>query len=166
VQSLAEVTRSRHAKYGSTVFHLEPNVKDGPGGLRDYNVACWLALISAMDKLRDWPEARTLLPLSTRKQFESALDFMRTATARKRALGSSCAVHWNSIRKRPSAAGLSMPATAPLRGFYRIKPGVVMPGRARASRTEPAEPRSVDVAFTPSAIKWRRTKELKRSDNG
>ena len=76
VQSLAEVTRSRHAKYGSTVFHLEPNVKDGPGGLRDYNVACWLALISAMDKLRDWPEARTLLPLSTRKQFESALDFL------------------------------------------------------------------------------------------
>ncbi len=76
VQSLAEVTRSRHAKYGNTVFHLEPNVKDGPGGLRDYNVACWLALISAMDKLRDWPEAGTLLPVSTRKQFESALDFL------------------------------------------------------------------------------------------
>src|SRR5215475_12054608 len=76
VQSLAEVTRSRHAKYGNTVFHLEPNVKDGPGGLRDYNVACWLALISAMDKLRDWPDPKTLLPVSTRKQFESALDFL------------------------------------------------------------------------------------------
>jgi len=76
VQSLAEVTRSRHAKYGNTVFHLEPNAKDGPGGLRDYNVACWLALISAMDKLRDWPEPRTLLPLSTRKQFDSALEFL------------------------------------------------------------------------------------------
>ena len=45
VQSLAEVTRSRHAKYGNTVFHLEPNVKDGPGGLRDYNVACWLGYL-------------------------------------------------------------------------------------------------------------------------
>ena len=76
VQSLAEVTRSRHAKYGNTVFHLEPNVKDGPGGLRDYNVACWLGLISAMDKLRDWPETRTLLPISTRKQFDAALDFL------------------------------------------------------------------------------------------
>jgi len=76
VQSLAEVTRSRHAKYGNTVFHLEPNVKDGPGGLRDYNVACWLALISAMDKLRDWPEARTLFPVSTRKQLDSALEFL------------------------------------------------------------------------------------------
>ena len=76
VQSLAEVTRSRHAKYGDTVFHLEPNVKDGPGGLRDYNVACWLALIAAMEKLRDWPEPKTLLPLSIRKQFDSALDFL------------------------------------------------------------------------------------------
>ena len=76
VQSLAEVTRSRHAKYGDTVFHLEPNVKDGPGGLRDYNVACWLALISAMDKLRDWPEPRTLFPVSTRKQLDSALEFL------------------------------------------------------------------------------------------
>jgi [protein-PII] uridylyltransferase len=76
VQSLAEVTRSRHAKYGDTVFHLEPNVKDGPGGLRDYNVACWLALVSAMDKLRDWPEPRTLFPVSTRKQLDSALEFL------------------------------------------------------------------------------------------
>ena len=76
VQSLADVTRSRHAKYGDTVFHLEPNVKDGPGGLRDYNVATWLSLISAMDKLRDWPDPKTLFPLSTRKQFDSALDFL------------------------------------------------------------------------------------------
>src|SRR6266576_2685184 len=76
VQSLADVTRSRHAKYGNTVFHLEPNVKDGPGGLREDNVACWLSLISAMDKLREWPEPRTLFPLSTRKQLESALDFL------------------------------------------------------------------------------------------
>src|SRR5215475_3599830 len=76
VQSLADVTRSRHAKYGNTVFHLEPNVKDVPGGLRDYNVACWLALISAMDKLRAWPEARTLFPVTTRKQLDSALDFL------------------------------------------------------------------------------------------
>ena len=51
IQNLGEITRGRHHKYGNTVFHLEPNVKDGPGGLRDYNVAYWLALISAMEKL-------------------------------------------------------------------------------------------------------------------
>ncbi len=76
VQRLAEITRLRHAKYGNTVFHLEPNVKETPGGLRDYNVACWLALISSMDKLRDWPDQKTLLPISARKQFEPALEFL------------------------------------------------------------------------------------------
>ncbi len=76
VQSLAEVTRSRHAKYGDTVFHLEPNIKEAPGGLRDYNVAYWLALISAIDKLRHWPEPDTLLSPQVRRQFEPALDFL------------------------------------------------------------------------------------------
>lgn len=76
IQRLAGITRSRHAKYGNTVFHLEPNIKDGPGGMRDYNVAHWLALISAIDKLHDWPEMNNLLPVSLSKQVEAALDFL------------------------------------------------------------------------------------------
>lgn len=76
IQRLAGITRSRHNKYGNTVFHLEPNVKDGPGGMRDYNVAHWLALISAIDKLHDWPEMDNLLPASLSKQVETALDFL------------------------------------------------------------------------------------------
>src|SRR3981081_2006611 len=48
LQGLAAVTRERHNKFGDTLFHLEPNLKETPGALRDYNVACWLALISAM----------------------------------------------------------------------------------------------------------------------
>jgi [protein-PII] uridylyltransferase len=75
IQNLGEITRRRHHKFGSTVFHLEPNVKDGPGGLRDYNVAYWLALISAMEKLRTWPEPKTLLPVSSRRALQAALDF-------------------------------------------------------------------------------------------
>ena len=75
IQNLAEITRARHHKFGNTVFHLEPNVKDGPGGLRDYNVANWLALISAMEKLKVWPDEKTLLPVSSRRAFDAALDF-------------------------------------------------------------------------------------------
>ena len=75
IQNLGDITRSRHHKFGNTVFHLEPNVKDGPGGLRDYNVACWLALISAMEKLRIWPEAQALLPVFSRRPLQAALDF-------------------------------------------------------------------------------------------
>jgi [protein-PII] uridylyltransferase len=76
VQQLAEVTRSRHAKYGNTVFHLEPNIKEAPGGLRDYNVACWMALLSAIDRERSWPDQPDLLPESTRKSFAPALEFL------------------------------------------------------------------------------------------
>ena len=75
IENLAELTRARHHKFGNTVFHLEPNVKDGPGGLRDYNVALWLALISAMEKLRIWPDAKTLLPVSARRPLADALEF-------------------------------------------------------------------------------------------
>jgi [protein-PII] uridylyltransferase len=78
LQGLAEVTRERHGKFGRTVFHLEPNLKQTPGGLRDYNVACWLALISAMGKLGDWPDASSLRA-PVRKQLEGALDFLMAA---------------------------------------------------------------------------------------
>src|SRR6202140_775846 len=75
IQNLGEITRARHHKFGNTVFHLEPNVKDGPGGLRDYNVANWLALISAMEKLKVWPDTQMLLPVSSRRALDAALDF-------------------------------------------------------------------------------------------
>jgi [protein-PII] uridylyltransferase len=78
LQGLAEVTRERHGKYGMTLYHLEPNLKEAPGGLRDVNVANWLALISAMDKLRDWPDASSLRA-PVRKQLEAALDFLMSA---------------------------------------------------------------------------------------
>lgn len=78
LQGLAEVTRQRHGKYGMTPYHLEPNLKEAPGGLRDCNVANWLALISAMDKLHDWPDGTSLRP-PVRRQLEDALDFLMSA---------------------------------------------------------------------------------------
>jgi len=78
LQGLAEVTQERHGKFGQTVFHLEPNLKETPGGLRDYNVACWLALISSMGKLGDWPDT-SLLRAPVRKQLDAALEFLMAA---------------------------------------------------------------------------------------
>jgi [protein-PII] uridylyltransferase len=88
LQGLAEVTRERQGKFGRTVFHLEPNLKETPGGLRDYNVACWLALISAMGKLGDWPDASSLRA-PVRKQLEGALDFL---------MASRCFLHFRHGR--------------------------------------------------------------------
>jgi [protein-PII] uridylyltransferase len=42
VDHLCRMTRTRHAKYGDTIYHLEPNVKEHPGGLRDLHVIHWL----------------------------------------------------------------------------------------------------------------------------
>jgi [protein-PII] uridylyltransferase len=44
---IIELTRLRHEKFGNTLFHLEPNVKDGPGGMRDLHVCAWLARLAA-----------------------------------------------------------------------------------------------------------------------
>ncbi|NDU85344.1 MAG: [protein-PII] uridylyltransferase [Ferrovum sp.] len=35
--------RQRHKKHHNTAFNLEPNLKDGPGGLRDLHTIFWLA---------------------------------------------------------------------------------------------------------------------------
>ena len=44
---LTKLTKERHTRYGNTIYHLEPNVKDAPGGLRDYQAAVWLRQIAA-----------------------------------------------------------------------------------------------------------------------
>jgi [protein-PII] uridylyltransferase len=45
VRHLCRMTESRHAHYGGTIYHLEPNVKEHPGGLRDLHVLHWLGLL-------------------------------------------------------------------------------------------------------------------------
>jgi len=57
MQRLAEVTRTRHLRFGDTIFHLEPNLKEGPGGLRDLHLARWLETIMALASERKWPDA-------------------------------------------------------------------------------------------------------------
>ncbi len=41
--AIVSLTHARHAKFQRTLFHLEPNLKDGPGGLRDFHTCAWLA---------------------------------------------------------------------------------------------------------------------------
>src|SRR5690606_1552090 len=35
--------QERHRRFNDTAYNLEPNLKDGPGGLRDLQVIAWVA---------------------------------------------------------------------------------------------------------------------------
>jgi [protein-PII] uridylyltransferase len=54
IAGLVQLTEKRHAKYGHTIFHLEPNIKEAPGGIRDYDVARWIVRIAQLEKNKKW----------------------------------------------------------------------------------------------------------------
>ena len=89
VQRLAEVTRTRHLRFGNTIFHLEPNLKDGPGGLRDTHVAQWLGAIATLDSGRRWPES---LGLQQGPDGDELLDAMEFLSATR------CYLHYRGKR--------------------------------------------------------------------
>jgi len=78
-QKLSEIVRARHAKYGNTIFHLEPNLKDCPGGLRDYSLAVWFAVLFHLKESREWPRQRGGVFQSARGDAEAAFDFLAAA---------------------------------------------------------------------------------------
>jgi [protein-PII] uridylyltransferase len=69
VANLAQLTRERHKKYAGTIYHLEPNVKETPGGMRDYQLVCWL------DQLHETSAGR-LAASEPAPELESAFRFL------------------------------------------------------------------------------------------
>jgi [protein-PII] uridylyltransferase len=78
-QKLGEAARARHARFGNTIFHLEPNLKDCPGGLRDYSLAVWFALLFHLKETKEWPRHRGSVFQSARGDAEAAFDFLAAA---------------------------------------------------------------------------------------
>jgi [protein-PII] uridylyltransferase len=66
----------RYARFGGTIFHLEPNVKDAPGGLRDHHTAQWCAAVMRIRETKLWPLSGDVSP---DPEVQSAVEFM-TAT--------------------------------------------------------------------------------------
>ncbi len=66
IRNLAELTRNRHAKYNNTIFHLEPNIKESPGGIRDIHFLHWLNRLAPANEalsaaLHESDQARSFL---------------------------------------------------------------------------------------------------------
>ena len=68
VRHLARLTRERHGKAGNTLYHLEPNVKEFPGGLRDFHLVAWL------ERLRD--AGSGYQPAAESEEFQQAFRFL------------------------------------------------------------------------------------------
>jgi [protein-PII] uridylyltransferase len=76
VEHLAEGTRSRHRKFANTVFHLEPNVRDGPGGYGDVVLAKLLGLLSVLEKQHRWPDPSDIFSEEIGNRLDLALPFL------------------------------------------------------------------------------------------
>jgi len=66
-QAKREEQRSRHARFNDTADNLEPNLKEGPGGLRDLHTVTWMAM-----RLYGVPGLRALVPLGLLGEVECA----------------------------------------------------------------------------------------------
>lgn len=76
VHELVEVNDARRAKFGNSIFHLEPNVKDGAGGIRDYNQSCWVVQVLNLGKGEAWVDPANLFPAVLRENAARARDFL------------------------------------------------------------------------------------------
>jgi [protein-PII] uridylyltransferase len=75
---LLELTRARHAKYGDTLFHLEPNIKDCPGGLRDAHVCGWMVKLRevAAQSQKKGEDGADLVSAEDGNEFRKAVEFL------------------------------------------------------------------------------------------
>jgi [protein-PII] uridylyltransferase len=68
--------KRRHEKFGGSVYLQEPNIKEGPGGLRDFHVALWIARARhRLATLADLAHLGLLTPVEI-GQCVQALDFL------------------------------------------------------------------------------------------
>jgi [protein-PII] uridylyltransferase len=60
---LCDLSRRRHAKFHDTIYHLEPNIKETPGAMRDLHLVHWIAALrnASDDSLQALTGAREFL---------------------------------------------------------------------------------------------------------
>ena len=71
-----EERAARHEKAGAVRYKVEPNVKDGKGGLRDLNALFWIARSLAPESRLGAAVMDPLLTARERRTFDEAFDFL------------------------------------------------------------------------------------------
>ena len=123
LERLIDINAERKAKYSNTIFHLEPDLKDCVGGLREYHLGCWAAQIHGLLKESAWVEPLQFLPKSLRTQTQQAVEFLATVR---------CFLHYRSGRDdnklswdaqeeaaRTGVGGAALSPAEWMRGYFR-----------------------------------------------
>jgi [protein-PII] uridylyltransferase len=76
IQSRLEDQTTRRAKYGNSACMQEPNVKNGAGGLRDYQNLLWIAFFKYRARSLEDVQAREFISAAERRELERAHDFL------------------------------------------------------------------------------------------
>ncbi len=76
ITKLIERNRERHQRFGDSAYLLEPNLKEGQGGLRDYHTVMWIARIKANVSMLKDLEYQGCLSNYEYETLENALKFI------------------------------------------------------------------------------------------
>ncbi|HEX7862077.1 MAG TPA: [protein-PII] uridylyltransferase [Verrucomicrobiae bacterium] len=76
IQARVTDQASRRAKFGNSPFMQEPNVKNGCGGLRDYQNLLWMAFFKYRTRTLDELQEKDLITEAEKKQLNTAYDFL------------------------------------------------------------------------------------------
>jgi len=109
-EALAKDVHLRHQKYEDPAYTLEPNIKEGKGGLRDFQIGRWI--IRAKYKTDRWDSI--LFPDHSR-MLDKSLEFLWTVRNQ---------LHWLSDRKQEDFSFELQEKIAPLLGFSKGSKGI------------------------------------------
>jgi len=167
VQAQADGLRERHEQFGGSLFLLQPNIKEGAGGLRDYHTAYWAVRGSQ-------PAARVvddflhfgLLTESEMSEYLAALEFLwrvrndlHLQTKRENdqmsfELQEIVAEHLGYGRVEDTPSDAELPVESFMRDYYRHARAienyselVIDQCAARVSRTRKRRPKEVEDGF-------------------
>jgi [protein-PII] uridylyltransferase len=113
LEHIADLARRRHEQFQDTLFHLEPNLKDGPGGMRDEHTCEWLArLLPEQARAAATPYESQLF---ARHREESGVAYQFLLTVRcflhYRSQRDDNALYWQA-QEEAAAIGLALPERA------------------------------------------------------
>jgi [protein-PII] uridylyltransferase len=103
LRGLLEAKNQRYERFGQTVFQLEPDLKDAPGGVRDFHWADWVARLS-----------KALMKRIPNGLSRSTTACARFCTSRQSGTSTSCRMNIRS-RSRRAWATANRPTAKPQR---------------------------------------------------